>query len=207
MRLDVQELDFTPGGRGEGEERDLVPAVVQDAATLAVLMLGWMDRGAVTATQETGRVTFWSRSRNERWVKGETSGNTLELVDLRTDCDRDALLVTVRPAGPTCHTGSASCFDDAPPASEIGHLARTIAERHASRPEGSYTTRLFEDGTRRIAQKVGEEGVEVALAGVAQGDEELLGESADLVYHLLVLLQDRGLSLAQVEAVLRARRG
>ena len=224
--LDPAEVDFsrvTDAGRG------LVAAVVQDADTLAVLMVGWMDAAALEATQATGRVTFWSRSRGEQWVKGETSGNTLEVVSVHLDCDADAVLVVARPAGPTCHTGAVSCFDAASraggeasgtggeaeasgtggdaPASEIGHLARTIAERHQQRPAGSYTTSLFEDGTRRIAQKVGEEGVETALAGVAQGDEELLGESADLLYHLVVLLTDRGLSLADVEAVLRSRRG
>lgn len=234
--LDPAEVDFsrvTDAGRG------LVSAVVQDADTLAVLMVGWMDAAALEATQATGRVTFWSRSRGEQWVKGETSGNTLDVVSVHLDCDADAVLVVARPAGPTCHTGAVSCFDavsraggeasgtggeaaasgaggDAPasetgpadaPASEIGHLARTIAERHRQRPAGSYTTSLFEDGTRRIAQKVGEEGVETALAGVAQGDEELLEESADLLYHLVVLLTDRGLSLADVEAVLRSRRG
>lgn len=224
--LDPAEVDFsrvTDAGRG------LVAAVVQDADTLAVLMVGWMDAAALEATQATGRVTFWSRSRGEQWVKGETSGNTLEVVSVHLDCDADAVLVVARPAGPTCHTGAVSCFDAASraggeasgtggeaeasgtggdaPASEIGHLARTIAERHRQRPAGSYTTSLFEDGTRRIAQKVGEEGVETALAGVAQGDEELLDESADLLYHLVVLLTDRGLSLADVEAVLRSRRG
>ena len=224
--LDPAEVDFsrvTDAGRG------LVSAVVQDANTLAVLMVGWMDAAALEATQATGRVTFWSRSRGEQWVKGETSGNTLDVVSVHLDCDADAVLVVARPAGPTCHTGAVSCFDAASraggeasgtggdaaasgaggdaPASEIGHLARTIAERHQQRPAGSYTTSLFEDGTRRIAQKVGEEGVETALAGVAQGDEELLDESADLLYHLVVLLTDRGLSLADVEAVLRSRRG
>lgn len=224
--LDPAEVDFsrvTDAGRG------LVAAVVQDADTLAVLMVGWMDAAALEATQATGRVTFWSRSRGEQWVKGETSGNTLDVVSVHLDCDADAVLVVARPAGPTCHTGAVSCFDAASraggeaagaggeaaasgaggdaPASEIGHLARTIAERHRQRPAGSYTTSLFEGGTRRIAQKVGEEGVETALAGVAQGDEELLGESADLLYHLVVLLTDRGLSLTDVEAVLRSRRG
>ncbi len=220
MQLDVREVDFS---KASDAGRGLVPAVVQDADTLGVLMLGWMDAEALAATQETGRATFWSRSRGERWVKGETSGNTLDVVSLHLDCDADTVLVVARPAGPTCHTGAVSCFDAAPgegegagggegvasgaPASEIGHLVRTIAERHRDRPEGSYTTSLFEGGTRRIAQKVGEEGVETALAGVAQGDEELLGESADLLYHLVVLLTDRGLSLADVEAVLRSRRG
>ncbi|WP_374929903.1 bifunctional phosphoribosyl-AMP cyclohydrolase/phosphoribosyl-ATP diphosphatase HisIE [Kytococcus sedentarius] len=218
--VDVQDVDFT---KVTDDGRGLVAAVVQDADTLAVLMVGWMDAAALEATQRTGRATFWSRSRGEQWVKGETSGNTLDVVSVQLDCDADAVLVVARPVGPTCHTGAVSCFDavgepasDAvgegaarggAPASEIGHLARTIAERHHERPEGSYTTSLFEGGTRRIAQKVGEEGVETALAGVAQGDEELLGESADLLYHLVVLLTDRGLTLADVEAVLRSRRG
>lgn len=211
--IDVQRVDFS---KASDSGRGLVPAVVQDADTLAVLMLGWVDADALSATQGTGRVTFWSRSRGEQWVKGETSGNTLELVSVHLDCDADTVLVIARPSGPTCHTGAVSCFAAgpgaaagaaAPPASELGHLSRTVAERHRTRPEGSYTTSLFEGGTRRIAQKVGEEGVETALAGVAQGDEELLGEAADLLYHLVVLLTDRGLSLTDVEAVLTERRG
>ncbi|SNC71824.1 phosphoribosyl-ATP pyrophosphatase /phosphoribosyl-AMP cyclohydrolase [Kytococcus aerolatus] len=203
MSVDVQAIDFS---KAQDAGRGLVPAVVQDADTLQVLMLGWMDAEAVDASRETGRVTFWSRSRHERWVKGETSGNTLQLVDLRLDCDADTVLVLARPTGPTCHTGTDSCFEGAP-SSEVHRLDALVARREAERPEGSYTTSLFEGGTRRIAQKVGEEGVETALAAVDEGDEELVGEAGDLVFHLLVLLRDRGLGLAEVEELLRSRRG
>ena len=189
--------------KGDG----LVPAIVQHARTGEVLMLGYMDEAALAKTRETGLVTFFSRSKQRLWTKGETSGDTLALVDLKIDCDADTLLVRALPAGPTCHTGTTSCFgDDVVPA--LGFLAELnalVASRHAERPEGSYTTKLFEGGIRRMAQKVGEEGVETALAAVAQGDEELLGESADLLYHLLVLLRARGLGLRDVLGVLEAR--
>lgn len=184
----------------------LLPAIVQDAATLRVLMLGYMSREALHATLESGRVTFFSRSKQRLWMKGESSGDVLELVAIDTDCDSDTLLVQARPHGPTCHLGRTSCFPDAP-GSELGALDALIATRERERPAGSYTTKLFEGGIRRIAQKVGEEGVETALAAVAQEDEALLGESADLIYHLIVLLRARGLSLADVERVLAARRG
>jgi len=185
----------------------LLPAVVQDAATLRVLMLGYMDAAALRATFETGHVTFFSRSRNAQWTKGERSGHFLDVVAIDVDCDRDTLLVTARPHGPTCHLGRESCFRDAPAsaASFISELDALVADRERERPVGSYTTQLFEGGIRRIAQKVGEEGVETALAAVAQSDAELLGEAGDLIYHLLVLLRARGLGLADVEAVLRAR--
>jgi len=184
----------------------LLPAVVQDAATLRVLMLGYMDAAALRATFETGHVTFFSRSRNAQWTKGETSGHFLDVVAIDVDCDSDTLLVTARPSGPTCHLGRESCFPDAPAASSfISELDALVANRERERPAGSYTTQLFEGGVRRIAQKVGEEGVETALAAVVQSDEELLGEAGDLIYHLLVLLRARGLGLADVEAVLRAR--
>ena len=184
----------------------LLPAIVQDAASLRVLMLGYMDRDALRATLDSGRVTFFSRSKGRLWMKGESSGNVLELVSLETDCDSDTLLVLAHPAGPTCHLGRASCFPSAPGA-ELGALDALVAGRERERPAGSYTTRLFEGGIRRIAQKVGEEGVETALAAVAQEDAALLGEAADLLYHLVVLLRARGLSLADVERVLAARRG
>lgn len=194
----------------------LIPAIVQDADTLRVLMLGYMDRNALRATLVNRLVTFYSRSRQRLWTKGETSGHVLELVDVGTDCDSDALLVLARPRGPTCHLQRVSCFEHAPavaeaspaPAADIGFLGELdalVATRARERPEGSYTTRLFEAGVRRIAQKVGEEGVETALAGVAQNDEQLLGESADLVYHLTVLLHARGLSLGDAVEVLRQR--
>ena len=185
----------------------LLPAVVQDANTLRVLMLGYMDIAALRATFETGHVTFFSRSRNTQWTKGETSGHFLDVVTIDVDCDGDTLLVTARPHGPTCHLGRDSCFPDAPAAAQsfIGELDRIVSERERERPTGSYTTQLFEGGVRRIAQKVGEEGVETALAAVVQSDEALLGEAGDLLYHLLVLLRARGLGLADVEAVLQAR--
>lgn len=185
----------------------LLPAVVQDADTLRVLMLGYMDAAALRATIDTGHVTFFSRSRNTQWTKGETSGHFLDVVSVDVDCDRDTLLVTARPHGPTCHLGRESCFADAPAAvsSFVSELDALVAGRERERPAGSYTTQLFDGGVRRIAQKVGEEGVETALAAVTQSDEELLGEAGDLLYHLLVLLRARGLGLADVEAVLRAR--
>ena len=197
--LTVADVDFAKGG-------GLVPGVVQDARTRQVLMVGYLDEAALTATLTTGLATFHSRSRGGPWTKGETSGNTLAVSAVEVDCDRDTLLIHAVPAGPTCHTGDQSCFGaDAEPGSFVHELDALVARRRQELPEGSYTTRLFTEGTRRIAQKVGEEGVETALAAVAQGEEELLGESADLVYHLLVLLHDRGLSLADVERVLAAR--
>jgi len=199
-RLDPATLDWS---KGDG----LLPVVVQHVRDGRVLMLGYMNREALEATQASGNVTFFSRSKNRLWTKGETSGNTLELCAVHADCDADTLLVLANPQGPTCHTGADTCFGDAaaPALSFLGQLDALVAGRHAARPAGSYTTQLFEAGTRRIAQKVGEEGVETALAAVAQNDDELLGESADLVYHLLVLLQSRGLDLADVVARLHAR--
>lgn len=182
----------------------LLPAVVQDADTLRVLMLGYMDADALRATLDTGHVTFFSRSRQQLWTKGETSGHYLDLVAIDVDCDADTLLVMARPHGPTCHLGRESCFPTAP-GSFLRDLDALVARRERERPAGSYTTRLLEGGIRRIAQKVGEEGVETALAAVAQDDEALLGEAGDLLYHLLVLLRARGLGLADVEALLRTR--
>ena len=182
----------------------LMPVIVQDAATLRVLMLGYMDRDALEKTRDSGKVTFFSRTKKRLWTKGETSGNHLELVDIRVDCDADTLLVTANPHGPTCHTGSASCFTAAP-GNFLGALDALIKQREHDRPLNSYTTKLFEKGARYIAQKVGEEGVETALAGVVQRDEELLGESADLLFHLIVLLRMRGLSLDDAVAVLEDR--
>lgn len=182
----------------------LLPAVVQDADTLRVLMVGYMNREALAATRASGRVTFYSRSKARLWAKGELSGNILELVAIEADCDDDTLLVQARPRGPTCHLGRVSCFPGAP-ASFLAELDAVVARRAMERPAGSYSTRLFEAGVLKIAQKVGEEGVETALAGAAQDDSALLGESADLLYHLLVLLRARGLSLADAVAVLRDR--
>lgn len=197
-RPDPAKLDWDKCG-------GLLPAVVQDAVSLRVLMLGYMDRTALAATVETGLVTFFSRSRQRLWAKGEISGNVLQLESIRADCDGDALLVLARPRGPTCHLGTASCFADTK-GSGIAELDALVAGRHASRPQESYTTRLFEAGVQRIAQKVGEEGVETALAAVAGSDGEVLDEAADLAYHLLVLLRARGLGLGDLERVLAGRR-
>jgi phosphoribosyl-ATP pyrophosphohydrolase/phosphoribosyl-AMP cyclohydrolase len=198
----VARLDWD---KGDG----LLPAVVQDAATQRVLMLGYMSREALAATLRTQRVTFFSRSRQALWSKGETSGHVLDLVSVHADCDRDALLVLARPRGPTCHLGTTSCFGEAaalaPAKDVLESLDAVIAQRERKRPGGSYTTGLFERGVHHIAQKVGEEGVETALAGVAQDDDALLGESADLVYHTLVLLRARGLGLADLKRTLQAR--
>ncbi|MFC6592988.1 bifunctional phosphoribosyl-AMP cyclohydrolase/phosphoribosyl-ATP diphosphatase HisIE [Deinococcus lacus] len=194
----VDELDFQKMG-------GLVPCIVQDADTAQVLMLGYMNEEALRLTLATGRVTFYSRARGELWVKGAVSGHILELVQLSTDCDRDALLALARPLGPTCHTGAVSCFPAAPPLCTLGSLARTVEARRQADPETSYTARLLQGEPRRAAQKVGEEGVEVALAAVTQPSEELLAEAADLLYHLLVVLTLRGLSVPQVMAVLQAR--
>jgi len=185
----------------------LLPAIVQHWRSGAVLMLGYMDRAALGQTQQSGKVTFWSRSRQRLWTKGETSGHHLLLKSIHADCDGDTLLVGAEPQGPTCHLGTASCFGDtaAPPLAFLAGLDALIAARERERPAGSYTTALFEGGARRIAQKVGEEGVEAALAAVSQDGDALVGEAADLVFHLLVLLCARGRSLDDVLAVLAAR--
>jgi phosphoribosyl-ATP pyrophosphohydrolase/phosphoribosyl-AMP cyclohydrolase len=173
-------------------------------------MLAYMNRAALRSTLERARVVFFSRSKQRLWEKGESSGHTLTFVDATLDCDNDTLLIRALPAGPVCHTGTATCFgDDARTDAErlafLAELERVIATRIEDAPEGSYTARLFAKGIKHIAQKVGEEGVEVALAGVNEPDEQLLGESADLLYHLLVLLKARGLTLPQVVAELRVR--
>lgn len=182
----------------------LLPAIVQDVRTHRVLMLGYMDRAALDATRANGRVTFYSRSKQRLWMKGESSGHVLEVVSIETDCDMDTLLVQAIPHGPTCHLDRCSCFADAP-GSFVGELDALVKARFESRPAGSYTTRLFDGGVRGIAQKVGEEGVETALAAVVQDDAALLGEAADLVFHLQVLLRARGLSLRDVDEVLETR--
>jgi len=200
--IDTGRLDWA---KGDG----LLPAIVQHWLSGEVLMLGYMDAEALAHTRASGHITFYSRSKRRLWTKGESSGHVLVLKGIRIDCDADTLLVQADPHGPTCHLGTSSCFGDRadvrPPLGFLAELDALVAQRHAERPAGSYTTRLFDGGIRRIAQKVGEEGVETALAAVAQGDEELLGEAADLVFHLTVLLRDRGLSLADVAAVLARR--
>jgi len=183
----------------------LLPAIVQDATTLRVLMLGYMDREALRLTLQTCKATFYSRTRAKLWTKGETSGNSLGVVSVAADCDRDTLLVLAHPRGPTCHLGTPSCFSAHTASSMIGELDALVAARARERPEDSYTTKLLDSGIARIAQKVGEEGVEVALAAVTGDDAQLLGEGADLIYHLIVLLRARGLSVRDVEAVLEQR--
>lgn len=201
---DIAALDFDKCG-------GLLPAIVQHARTGAVLMLGYMSREALRETLLRRRVVFFSRSRRKLWEKGETSGHTLALAEVRTDCDRDTLLVTALPSGPVCHLGTGTCFGDtaaAPAADKLGFLAdleSVIEQRIAERPEGSYTARLYAQGPKRIAQKVGEEGLEVALAAVTETDEALLGEAADLLYHLLLLLKSRGLRLEDAIAQLQSR--
>ncbi len=193
-------------GKGDG----LIPAIVQDAVSGQVLMLGYMNREALHATVQTGNVTFFSRSKGRLWIKGESSGHFLKLVSIVPDCDDDTLLVLANPIGPTCHEGTQSCFGDtvATKAQQLGFLGKleeVIAQRIADKPEGSYTARIWAQGPTRMAQKVGEEGVEVALAAVTQDDERLLGESADLLFHLALLLKNRNLSLLQAVKELEHR--
>lgn len=200
---DIDKLDFA---KGDG----LLPAIVQDASTGAVLMLAYMNREALQQTVLRGRVVFFSRSRQALWEKGETSGHSLKLVRIQADCDADTLLVSAEPVGPACHRNTPTCFGDGaatelPAVQFLGQLERVIAQRLTERPEDSYTARLHARGTRRMAQKVGEEGVEVALAATAGDDAELVSESADLVFHLALVLAARGLSLQDVARELQAR--
>ena len=189
------------------DERGLLPVVVQDVNTGAVLMLAYSNREAVELTLSTGQAHFWSRSRQSLWRKGETSGNFLEVTEVLEDCDGDALLVRARPAGPACHRGTRTCFEPNPARLELGWLATVLEERRSADPETSYTARLLQAGIERIAQKVGEEGVEVALAAVTQKRTGLVGEAADLLYHLLVLLQASGIGPDEVGAELLRRHG
>lgn len=198
--IDPNTIDFA---KGDG----LVPVVVQDATTLQVLTLAYMDRAALDETIASGEATFFSRSRGGRWRKGETSGDRLHVVSITADCDADALVLGVRPVGNACHLNRTSCFGeaDAPGLGWIARLERTIAERAAADLSESWTARLIAQGPKRIAQKVGEEGVETALAGVAGPDEELASEAADLIYHLLVLLHARNMVFQDVLDVLASR--
>jgi phosphoribosyl-ATP pyrophosphohydrolase/phosphoribosyl-AMP cyclohydrolase len=189
----------------------LLPAIVQDAFDGRVLMQAYMNAESLKFTLASKRVTFWSRSRRELWTKGETSGNGLNLVAVHADCDLDCLLLFASPDGPTCHRDTDSCFDDSAPVRPdlafLAGLERLVQERSINRPEGSYTSSLFNAGVKRIAQKVGEEGVETALAAAVGDRDELLNESADLLYHLLVLLRARDIQLAEVVNVLQTRHG
>lgn len=189
----------------------LIPAVVQDAATGEVLTLAWMNRESLGRTLASGETWFWSRSRGELWHKGATSGNTQRVVSLAPDCDRDALVVRVTPAGPACHTGARSCFPgDRPPESlgaALDAVVDVVARRKAERPAGSYTTYLFEAGLNKVCKKVGEEATEVIVASKDPDDDAVASEAADLLYHLAVLLAARGVSPGAVAAKLAARRG
>ena len=192
------------------KDNGLLPAIVQHARTGRVLMLGYMNQETLRETLDSGRVVFFSRSRGGRWLKGETSGHFLNVVQVSADCDNDALLVLADPVGPTCHKGTPSCFADAVTTDGqrlafLSILETTIAHRIAQQPDGSYTARLFAQGPNRIAQKLGEEGVETALAAVTRDDKGVLSECADLVYHLLVLLKSRNLSLDDVVQELSSR--
>jgi phosphoribosyl-ATP pyrophosphohydrolase/phosphoribosyl-AMP cyclohydrolase len=188
---------------------ELLPCIVQDARTGEVLTLAYMNDEALERTRETGEMWFWSRSRQELWHKGETSGNVQRLMELRLDCDEDAILALVEPAGPACHTGERTCFHNGElepvPAEALATLARTIAERRESAPEGSYTGTLLADG-ELAGRKVEEEAEEVARAARDESDERLAEEAADVLYHLAVLLAGRGVELADVYEVLNARR-
>ena len=192
------------------DERGLIPAIVQDAATREVLTLAYMNRESLARTLETKQTWFWSRSRNELWHKGETSGNTQEVVSLALDCDADALIVLVNPAGPACHTGAVSCFDTGTRQPALGplldQLYDLIESRERERPAGSYTTYLFEEGLDKILKKVGEESAETIIAAKNEDDARVAAETADLVYHLLVLLVARGVSLTDIAEELGRRR-
>ena len=194
----------------------LLPAIIQDADTRNVLMLGFMNREAYDKTLATGKVTFWSRSRQTLWTKGETSGNYLDLVSIAADCDNDTLLVKVHPHGPTCHTGTDTCWGEANtvqqgsplqnrPVAFLGQLQDFIEERHQQMPEGSYTTRLFRDGVNKMAQKVGEEALETVIEATNGTNDKLIYEAADMLYHLEVLLTSKGLRIDDIALELQRR--
>jgi phosphoribosyl-ATP pyrophosphohydrolase/phosphoribosyl-AMP cyclohydrolase len=194
--MNPSELQFKDG---------LIPAIVRDAKSGAVLTLAYMNAESLQKTIETGETWFWSRSRNTLWHKGATSGNTQRVVHIAADCDRDALVVTVEPAGPACHTGASSCFDDVPPL-PLDALMQVLAERRASRPEGSYSAKLFDGGLPRILKKIGEEATEVVIAASQEGRERTISEVADLVFHLSVLMTEQGIAWADVFRELERRK-
>lgn len=204
--LSAENIDTLDWSKGDG----LIPAIVQDAHDGRVLMLGYMNQEALRLTLQQRRVTFFSRTKNRLWTKGETSNHFLDLVSASIDCDRDTLLIMAHPNGPTCHTGTDSCFGDDVKADTaafafLGKLEAILTQRLTDKPEGSYTAKLWSQGPARMAQKVGEEGVEVALAAVTQSDDKLIGEAADLVFHLSLLLKSRNLSLQSVVGELERR--
>ncbi len=186
---------------------NLIPAIIQHASTGAVLMQGYMNQASLEATLTTGKATFFSRSKQALWIKGETSGNFLEVKQVLTDCDNDSLLIACQPIGPSCHLGTESCFPEQKLTQQnfLSQLEQVIQQRKDDDPKESYTAHLFSRGTTKMAQKVGEEGVEVALAAVAETKEDLLGECADLFYHTLVLLADQKIELSEVMEVLQTR--
>ena len=200
FQFEGKKIDFSKG---------LVPAVVQDLHSAAILMVGYMNEEALASTCETRRVVFYSRSKERLWTKGETSGNFLEVKDIYTDCDQDALVIVAEPKGPTCHIGTSSCFGETPPCGEFGFLSKLDSVIRSRRQDmgtsNSYTATLFKEGIDRLAQKVGEEGVEVVIAAKNDDKEKLLSESADLLFHLMVLLQGKGASLGEVITVLENR--
>ena len=183
----------------------LLPVVIQDATSLRVLMLGYMNAEAFERTVRTGRVTFFSRTRQTLWTKGETSGHFLNVVDMYADCDADTLLIKVNPVGPTCHRGTEACFDTPAPDGFIRKLSALVRERHARMPEGSYTTRLFIKGVKKIAQKVGEEAVEAAIEAVDGNRRRFIYEASDLLYHYLVLLEQMQVTIPEIESELHLR--
>ena len=211
LNIDNMEIDFD-------KMQGLVPAIIQDAETRQVLMLGYMNPQAYDLTVMTGKVTFWSRTRKTKWTKGETSGNYLHVVDIKNDCDNDTLLIRVNPVGPVCHTGTDTCWGEkntpmlaskreevANPLLFLSELQDFIEERHRQMPEGSYTTSLFRDGLNRIAQKVGEEALEFVIEAVNGTDERMIYEGSDMLYHLLVLMTSKGLRIEQMAEELMLR--
>ena len=199
IQIDTKQLDWQ-------KVDNLMPVIIQHYVSGEVLMLGYMNQEALNQTQSSGKVTFYSRTKQRLWTKGETSGNFLNVVSISSDCDNDTLLILVNPIGPTCHTGANSCFTNSKTEwSFLYDLEQLLASRKQADPQSSYTAKLYHDGTKRIAQKVGEEGVETALAATVHDKEELKNESADLIYHLFVLLQDQNLALQDVIGILKAR--
>lgn len=197
----ISQINFEKAG-------GLVPAVIQDNETMKVLMVGFMNEEAIAKTQEIGKVTFFSRTKNRLWTKGEESGNFLNVVSVLIDCDNDTLLIKVNPVGPVCHTGNDTCFDEVNPKGDVqflSHLQDFIDRRKQELPEGSYTTSLFKKGTRTISQKVGEEAVETIIGAMAGDDENFIYESGDLIYHLIVLLSHKGYRIEDIVRELKKR--